>query len=68
MTVAPPMLIRAFVAARSWITGIMTLTAPRLSDPSTLPTTMLPSIEPKDTAMVDMTVDSRNDLNALFTR
>ena len=59
MTVAPPMLMSALRAARSWMTGIITLTAPSAVGPMTFPTTMLPSMVPKETAMVDITVAAR---------
>ena len=59
ITVAPPMLMRALRAARSWMMGIITLTAPRAVGPMTFPTTMLPSIVPNETAIVDITVAAR---------
>ena len=59
MTVAPPMLMRALRAASSWMIGIITLTAPRAVGPMTFPTTMLPSMVPKETAIVDITVAAR---------
>ena len=59
ITVAPPMLMSAFRAARSWMIGIITLTAPSAVGPMTFPTTMLPSMVPNETAMVDITVAAR---------
>ena len=59
ITVAPPMLTRALIAASICMIGIITLTAPSASEPRTCPTTMLPSIEPNDTAIVDITVARR---------
>ena len=59
MTVAPPMLMSAFRAASNWMTGIITLTAPSAVGPMTFPTTMLPSMVPNETAMVDITVAAR---------